>query len=142
MVEKSELTPSRPDWWSHLYEPMREFGNRVAEFFSPSSEASGNDDFYEINVELPGVAESDIHIEAHDRKLSVTGEKRFEREEQGRNYFFSERAYGNFRRSFQLPADADVDKIAATHKDGLLTIKVAKIREDTRKPRKIDIARG
>lgn len=142
MVEKSEPMPTRPDWWSQFYEPMRQFGSRIAEFFAPNSEASGTDDYYEIGVELPGVGENDIHIECHDHKLTVTGEKKAEREEKGRSYYFSERVYGSFRRSFQLPADADEDKIVATHKDGLLTIKVAKVREVAAKPKKIEISRS
>ena len=141
MVEKSDLTP-RSDWWSHLYEPMRQFGSRVAEFFSPNSEAAGTDDYYEITIELPGVSESDIAIEAHDNRLTVTGEKKVEREDKGKNYYFSERVYGSFRRSFQLPADADEQNILATHKDGLLTIKIAKVKEEATKPRTIQINRG
>lgn len=142
MVEKSDVVPQRPDWWSQLYEPMRQFGSRIADFFSPSSEAAATEEYYEISVELPGVGEDDITVEAHDHKLTVTGEKKIERTDTGKNYYFSERVYGSFRRAFQLPADADADKIAATHKDGVLTIKIAKIAEDDSKPKTIAISRG
>ena len=142
MVEKSDLMPSPNDLWSQLYRPIRQFGERVAEFFQPSSEASSADEYYEISVELPGVSENDIVVEVHDRRLTVSGEKKAAREEKGKNYYFSERVYGAFRRAFQLPADADPDKVMATHKDGVLTIKVAKRTPETPKPKKIEISRS
>lgn len=62
----------------------------------------------------------------HDNSLVVRGEKRFEREDKGRTYFFSEREYAAFQRTFRLPADADTDKIDPTYSDGILCLKVAK----------------
>ena len=56
----------------------------------------------------------------------VRGEKRFERSETGRTYFFSEREYGAFQRSFRLPPDADGEKTDAEFKDGVLCLRIAK----------------
>ena len=106
MITKSDVTSVVPDWWSHYYAPVRHFGERVAEFFSPSSEAATTENSYEINIELPGVSETDISVEVHDSRLTVTGEKRSKQEEKGKNFYFSERVYGSFRRTFQLPDDA------------------------------------
>jgi len=141
MVEKSELAASPNEWWSQFYRPLQQFGERVAEFFAPSSEAASADDYYEISVELPGVGEDDISVEIHNRRLTVSGEKKATHEEKGKNFYFSERVYGSFKRTFQLPADADQDKVMATHKDGVLTIKVAKDKPDTAKPKKVEITR-
>ena len=63
MVEKSELSRNVPDWWSQMFAPVRQFGERIAEFFAPSSEAAATEDAYEITVELPGVSDADIHAE-------------------------------------------------------------------------------
>ncbi len=142
MVEKSELTANPGDWWSHLYGPMRNFGSRVAEFFSPSSEAAATEDYYEITMELPGVSEDQIDVEFLDNRLTVTGEKQTRHEEKNKSYYFSERTYGSFRRSFRLPADADPDKILATHKDGILEIKIAKTAPEATASKKINISRG
>lgn len=142
MVEKSDLSPSVPDWWSRFYEPMRQAGQRVAEFFSPSSEAAVTGDAYEISVELPGVAEDDIHVELHEGRLSVTGEKKASVEEKGKNYYFSERTYGSFQRVFRLPDDADQDKVVANYKDGVLTVKVAKRVPKAPESKKIEIRRA
>lgn len=142
MVEKSELTAHPSDWWSQLYGPMRTFGTRVAEFFSPNSEAAATDDYYEITIELPGVSEDQINVEVLDNRLTVTGEKKTSHEEKDKSYYFSERTYGSFRRSFRLPTDADPDKILATHKDGILEIKVAKTTPETSQSKTINISRG
>ena len=141
MVTKSDLTPTSPDWWSHFYAPVRQLGERIAEFFSPSSEASATEDNYEINIELPGVREEDISVEVHDGQLTVTGEKRSEHEEKGKNFYFSERSYGRFRRAFQLPNDADADNIQAVQKDGVLTINISKVKSDLQKTKKIEVKR-
>jgi HSP20 family protein len=142
MVEKSELGPSVPDWWSQYLNPVRHFGERVAEFFSPNSEASATEAAYEIAVELPGVADADISVEVEDGRLTVTGEKQAEKTDSGKSYYFSERSYGKFRRSFRLPEDADVDHITATHTDGVLMVAVPKKAPTAAKPKSIKVKKG
>ena len=141
MVEKSELAPNPTDWWNQMYAPVRQFGQRVADFLSPSADAAMTEDHYEVSVELPGVAEDDITVEIHDGRLTVSGEKRSHREEKGKQFYFSERSYGRFRRVFRLPDDADADKAHAVHKDGLLTVKIAK-RDDAAASKRIAVSKG
>ena len=114
MVEKSHTA----GWWPNLYEPLRTVGQKVADWVAPRSDASAMEDSYEINVELPGVKPDDVDVSVHDNSLVVRGEKKFEREETGKSYFFSEREYGSFQRTFRLPPDADSDHIDATFGDG------------------------
>lgn len=142
MVQSTDLSPHPHDWLSQFLNPMRQLGARVAEFFSPSAEAATTTESYEIALELPGVSEDEIHLEVHGDRLAVTGEKRVHREETGRNYYFSERVYGQFRRTFRLPADADLDKIGAVHKDGVLTISIPKLAPKPSEGRKIRVTRG
>ncbi|MDJ0944582.1 MAG: Hsp20/alpha crystallin family protein [Kiloniellales bacterium] len=122
MVEKSHTA----GWWPNLYEPLRSMGQKLAEWFAPRSDASAVDDYYEVNVELPGVKAGDVDVSVHDNNLVVRGEKRFEHSETGRTYFFSEREYGAFQRSFRLPPDADAEKIDAEFRDGVLRLRIAK----------------
>jgi HSP20 family protein len=139
MVEsthKSGLFPS-------LMDPLRSMSARVADWFAPASEAAVNGAEYRIVLELPGVAEGDIEITVHDGVVSVSGEKMAEREEKGESYFFSERAYGSFSRSFRLPPDADADAVHAGLKDGVLTIRVPKKAEKAPEgARKVKIGTG
>lgn len=138
MVEKTHTA----GLWPALYEPFRNMGTRVAEWLAPASDASSDDSAYRISVELPGVSEKDIDVSVHDGVVSVKGEKTSEREEKGDTWFFSERQYGSFSRSFRLPADADGDKIDAKLKDGVLQITVPKNAPDKPKARKIKIGKG
>ena len=142
MVQSNDPSRHPHDWWSHLLDPMRQFGERVAQYFSPIAEAATTRDTYEIAVELPGISEDEIHLEVQGDRLLVTGEKRAQREESGRDYYFSERVYGRFRRSFQLPGDADLSKINAVHKDGVLTVTVPKLDSPAPESTRIPIGRG
>jgi len=135
MVEKNTL----PGWWSDVFEPFRQAGERVADFFSPRSDASTGSDVYEINVELPGVKQPDIDVEIHDGILSIRGEKKFERTEEKGNYFFSERQYGRFQRTFRLPPDAAKDGVSADFADGVLKIKVPRTKPAAPPVKKIQI---
>lgn len=139
MIEKSEISPSTADWLEHLYGPVRRFGERVAEFFSPTSDAAKTDEYYEVNVELPGVADKDITVEVHDSVLTVKGEKRSSQESEGKNYFFSERTFGRFQRTFRLPQDSDENGVSARHQDGVLSIRIAKTKPTTTKARTIPV---
>ena len=74
--------------------------------------------------------------------MTVHGEKKTEREEKDKTYFFSERTFGSFERSFRLPANADADNIAANFKDGVLAIRIPKSGPPPEKTRKIEIKNG
>ncbi len=138
MVEKSHTS----GWWPSLYEPLRQFGERVADWVAPRSEAKASAGAYEITLELPGVKQDDIEIALHEGVLTVKGEKRAERREEGEDYFFSEREYGRFQRSFRLPPDADGENIGATFSDGVLRISVPKRGEEKSGSQKIRVKGG
>jgi len=135
MVEKSHTA----GLWPNLYESLRNVGSTVADWFAPKSDASALDTHNEINVELPGVKADDVVVSVHENTVMVRGEKRYEHEESGRTYFFSEREYGAFHRSFRIPADADGETIDAEFKDGILCIKIAKRAASQPVGRKINI---
>lgn len=143
MVEKSHTAAgAESGFWPNVLDPLKRAGEKIADFFAPSSDAAATDRFYEINVELPGVSEKDINVELHDNMLTVTGEKRFAREETGKSYYFSERTYGAFQRSFRIPEDVEPDQVTAGFRDGVLTIKVPKRTAHSRAAMKIPVTRG
>jgi HSP20 family protein len=90
----------------------------------PALDVFEKDGKLQINAELPGMQEKDIEIEVTDDTLTISGEKRDEREVKEDNYYRSERSYGSFRRQVGLPAGADTDKVDATFKDGVLKIAI------------------
>ena len=81
-------------------------------------------------------------MELRDGQLTVSGEKKSSHEERGRNYYFSERAYGRFSRSFRLPANADQESVKAEYKDGVLTIRIGMVVSTDASARKIAVERG
>jgi HSP20 family protein len=128
MVEISHTAGTNmAGWYPSILGPLQGIGKHIAEFFSPQSDAAATEGQYEIKLELPGVSPDDIKIELHDNNLTVQGEKRTEREEKGKTYFFSERTFGAFQRSFRLPPNVEADKITADFTDGVLAICVPKV---------------
>jgi len=144
MVEKSYTAHGNhgADWWPGVFDPLRSFGNKVADFFTPNADASAQGDSYQINVELPGVAEENIDVSLHDRVLSIKGEKHSEKTEEGKTFYFSERSYGVFQRSFRLPEDADESSVQAAFKDGVLSIRISKQAAIAAEAKKIRINTG
>ncbi len=139
MVEKTLAS----GLWPQVMAPFQYLGNKLHDWLAPASEAASARDGYEISVELPGVGEDDIDVLVEGGVLTVRGEKKSQREESGDTWYFSERQYGAFSRSFRLPEDADPEKVSADLRDGVLNIHVGRIRADNgRGARKIAISRG
>lgn len=104
-----------------------------------ASELTEDDKAYRVNVELPGMEEKDIELSVSDNTVTIKGEKKSEKEESKKDYHYSERSYGAFRRSFALPEGVDADKIEATMKSGVLTVVLPKSAESQKKSRKVEI---
>jgi HSP20 family protein len=95
----------------------------------------------ELTVELPGIALNDIKIEFEDDVLTISGEKKSEKETKEKNCRVSERTYGAFSRSITLPRSVEADKIKASMADGVLTIVAPKNGASTAKAIKIQAAK-
>lgn len=87
----------------------------------------------ELTVELPGISLNDVKIEFEDDILTISGEKKSEKETKEKNCRVSERTYGVFSRSIALPRNVDGDKIKASMSDGVLTITAPKTGVSTAK---------
>lgn len=94
---------------------------------------------YEITAELPGIDEKNVEIKLSNHMLTIKGEKSEEKEEKEKDYFLSERRYGSFQRSFQLPEGVEVDKIDATFARGVLTVKLPKTSDAQKAEKKIAV---
>lgn len=91
-----------------------------------------------VKVELPDVKKEDIHVSIEQNMLTIRGERKFEEETKRENYHRVERSYGEFSRSFTLPAFADSSKVNAEYKDGVLRVSLAK--KEEAKPKQIDVS--
>jgi HSP20 family protein len=77
-----------------------------------------------VRAELPGMTEKDVEITVTGDSLTITGEKKEEREVKEENYYRSERSYGKFMRQVALPAGADADNATARFREGVLEVEV------------------
>jgi len=108
----------------------------VAEW-APLVDIIEDDKEYLIKAELPEMRKDDVKVTVENGVLTISGERKLEKEEKGRKYHRVERAYGSFVRSFTLPDDADADKVGAEFKDGVLKVHVAK--SESAKPKQIEV---
>jgi len=81
---------------------------------------------YLIKTELPEVKKEDVKVTVENGRLSISGERKFEKEEKDKKYHRIERSYGSFLRSFTLPDAARSDQVVAEFKDGVLLVHVPK----------------
>jgi HSP20 family protein len=101
-------------------------------------------DAHEVVVDVPGMRREDLKIEVEDnRVLRVSGERRRTEERRGDHWHREERSYGRFWRQFRLPENADLDSVAASLDNGVLTVRFRKLApEQIKGPRVVGIAGG
>lgn len=95
-----------------------------------------------VEAELPGVEEKDVTVTLANGCLTIKGEKRDQREEQGQTYYRSERSFGAFERSLRLPDTIDESKVEARFDKGVLRITAVKKPEAVKAERRIEIGKS
>src|SRR5947207_12116683 len=141
------------------WEPFREMEdlqNRLSTFFSrapmrrgngkesitlpewtPLADITEDDREYVIKAELPELRKEDVKVTVENGVLTMSGERKFEKEEKKKKFHRVERGYGTFVRSFTLPDDADANRVKAEFKNGLLTVHLPK--SEHAKPKQIEV---
>lgn len=109
--------------------------------FGPACEISETPEHFHLTVDLPGMKKEDVKIEMAENTLTVSGERKRERNTDAKaKVQLYEKSYGFFKRSFTLPASVDESKIEARYEDGVLEINLPKTA--AAKPRQIEIKAG
>lgn len=109
---------------------------------APNADVMENKDEIRVMLELPGMRPEDVDVNLENNILTISGEKKEEREQkdQDSRWHLSERRYGQFSRSFVLPRDVEQDRIEANFEHGVLTVRIPK--SEKAKPRRIEIRAG
>jgi HSP20 family protein len=94
--------------------------------WAPRIDISETDKEYLLTAALPGVRKEDVKVEVKDDVLTISGERKAEKEEKGKTWLRKETSYGFFQRSLVLPEGVHPEEVKATHKDGLLTVAIGK----------------
>ena len=103
----------------------------------PSVDIAETDHDFVLTADLPGIAREDLDLTVVDGRLTIKGQRRRESDSKEGNVHRVERAHGTFTRAFDLPAAIDPETVAATYKDGVLTVTVPKAEEA--RPRQIEV---
>jgi len=136
----SDLSPWREfETLSNRLGRLFEEGNNPSNAWVPAVNVEETADHIVLTAEAPGLTLEDLNVEIENNILTISGEKREEREEghDNRRYHLWERRYGSFRRSFTLPRTVDSDSVEARFDNGILTIQMPKAAEA--KSRKIEV---
>ena len=98
---------------------------RVAEW-APLVDITEDQKEYVVKAELPDMKKEEVKITVQNDVLSISGERKYEKEEKDKKHHRIERAYGSFLRSFTIPEDADPEEVSAEFTDGLLRVHLPK----------------
>ncbi len=107
--------------------------------FAPAVDVYEDEHSTTLKLDVPGIDEKDIDVRLENNLLTVTGERKFEKEEKEENYRRVERQYGSFSRTFTVPSTLDPESVTASYDKGVLKIKLAKKAEAKPKQIKINV---
>ena len=96
-------------------------------FFTPRVDVVEKEKHFEINISLPGLKKDEIAINIEGDMLNISGERKFEKENNQDTYHLVENFYGSFSRAFTLPENVDKNTINAEFTDGILKLQITKI---------------
>lgn len=101
--------------------------------FVPRVDIMEEDKAFEVHVAVPGMNKDDFKIDLNDNYLTISGERKFNREKKEDNFYSMETQYGTFSRSFSLPENVDANKISAKYVNGILEVTIPKDEKKTLK---------
>jgi len=145
---KRNASPAEGTWMLPL-DPVRsemsQLLNRVLDGFPATDDPIRIDvretaDAVIVRAEVPGIDPKDLDVQLVGDVLTLAGEKKDERDESEGGLSYSERRYGSFRRSLRLAVPVDAEKVAAEHRNGVVTITLAKA--ESSRPRRIQVQGG
>ncbi len=107
--------------------------------FAPPVDVYEDEHNLTLKIEVPGIEEKDIDVRVENNTLTVTGERKIEKEEKEENYRRVERQYGSFTRTFTLPQTVDAENVSADYDKGVLKISLPKKAEAKPKQIKVNV---
>jgi HSP20 family protein len=121
--------------------PLSPFGDLDSGAITPRIDVHETDKELRIAAELPGLSENEIDVSLSRDVLTISGEKKQEREQNVKGWYRMERSYGAFSRSVPLPFEVDQDSCKATFNNGVLTVSLTKMAQAQAQTKCIPIKR-
>jgi HSP20 family protein len=106
--------------------------------WSPAVDIFETEDALKLKADIPDVKTEDIDVRVENQTLTLRGQRKFEQDENVKGHHRIERSYGEFVRSFAVPATVDTEKVQADYRNGVLTITLPK--KEAAKPRQVKVA--
>ena len=125
---------SLPRLWEEPWWPMRSMRLRL-----PALDVYDEKDEIVVKGDLPGMSKDDIQVDLTGTRLTIKGEKKQEEEVKREDYYRSERSYGSFSRTVELPVEVTGEGVKATFRDGVLEIRLPKSEEAKKKQVKVTV---
>jgi HSP20 family protein len=113
------------DFFEGEFFPSRPAGTRLGTV--PHANIKETGEAYHVELAAPGMKKEDFRVELNDELLTIRAERKLENEEKKERYTKREFNFTSFVRSFRLPEEVEVEKIAAAYQDGILTIEIPKV---------------
>jgi HSP20 family protein len=141
------LTPSKPrvkneaprrDALSVIREEMDDLLSRIwngtedgwfSGVFAPAADLAETDNAYQVRIDIPGMNAGDIDVQVHGNLVTISGQRKEEKEEKGKTFHRIERRTGKFSRSLTLPCNVNENEAAADYTQGVLTVVLPKCEE-------------
>jgi HSP20 family protein len=130
---------------SRLFEEQYGTGREeslTAGAFVPPVDIYEDEHSLQLKLEVPGIEQKDLDVKVENNVLTVSGERKFEKEEKEENFRRVERRYGSFTRSFTLPNTVNPEDVSAYYNDGVLKIRLGKRAEAKPKQIKVNVGEG
>ena len=116
------------------------FPARNTQDWSPAVDVKETDNSFLLSADIPGLTKKDVKVSVANGKLTVSGERAFQTDQESDNYHYRERRFGTFDRSFNLPENVDEEKISASFKNGILNVTIPKHENILPKEREIKVS--
>ena len=158
LIRREPTLPYFPRLETPFYREMENMSDRINKFFgtwtrpyevteslkvadwAPAVDIQETEKEYLLKLEIPEVKKEDVKVTIAENELTITGERKLEKEEKGKKFHRIERAYGTFLRTFTVPNDADETHIFAEFKDGLLLVKLPKLEKPRPKTLEVKVS--
>ncbi len=108
--------------------------------YRPQIDISGDENHYEITLNVPGLSSDDVAIDVQGDQLIIRGQKEEKSKSKDQHYYRTERSVGAFQRTLSLPEDANTDEISAVLKDGVLLLAIPRRQIEARDIKRISIS--
>ena len=122
--------------WNYFFD----FGGETVDNLQPKIDVTDGKDSVMVTAEIPGIRQENLDLKiSEDGYLTISGEKEQHKETSHKNSYFSEISYGSFKRTIPLPFDLDYNMADADYDNGVLCVRIPKLKEEKQKYKKINV---